>query len=79
MYDRYPGGKDNHPLDEAMGRRPPAPDRRVPVTARADRASPHTRNSPASSPAWTWWTPAWSSCTARTPDRASRCRARTTA
>ncbi|MBK3523398.1 SAM-dependent methyltransferase [Streptomyces sp. MBT70] len=24
MDDRYPGGKDNHPLDEAMGRRPPA-------------------------------------------------------
>ncbi|MFF9673067.1 hypothetical protein ACF1GS_15310 [Streptomyces eurythermus] len=88
MYDRCPGGKDNHPLDEAMGRQPPAPDRR-PRTAgpgppgAGDGAGrprlPAREEFPRFVTDLDLVDPAWGSCTARTPDRASRCRARTTA
>lgn len=42
MYDWYLGGKDNYPVDEAMGRQMLALDPRVPVMARVNRA-PRTR------------------------------------
>jgi len=38
MYDWYLGGKDNYPVDEAMGRQMLALDPRVPVMARVNRA-----------------------------------------
>ncbi|MEY7976284.1 SAM-dependent methyltransferase [Streptomyces pilosus] len=38
MYDWYLGGKDNYPVDEAMGRQMLALDSRVPVMARVNRA-----------------------------------------
>ncbi|MGW5491829.1 SAM-dependent methyltransferase [Streptomyces olivaceoviridis] len=41
MYDWYLGGKDNYPVDEAMGRQMPALDPRVPVMARVNRAFMH--------------------------------------
>ncbi|MFG3031372.1 SAM-dependent methyltransferase [Streptomyces sp. NPDC048253] len=41
MYDWYLGGKDNYPVDEAMGRQMLALDPRVPVMARVNRAFMH--------------------------------------
>ena len=44
MYDWYLGGKDNFPVDEAMGRQMlalDALDARVPVMARVNRAFMH--------------------------------------
>ncbi|MGC9540339.1 SAM-dependent methyltransferase [Streptomyces sp. UG1] len=41
MYDWYLGGKDNHPVDEAMGKQMLALDPRVPVMARVNRAFMH--------------------------------------
>ncbi|MCC5478093.1 SAM-dependent methyltransferase [Streptomyces barringtoniae] len=41
MYDWYLGGKDNYPVDEAMGRQMLALDPRVPVLARVNRAFMH--------------------------------------
>jgi hypothetical protein len=41
MYDWYLGGKDNCPVDEAMGRQMLALDPRVPVMARVNRAFMH--------------------------------------
>ncbi|MFD8387710.1 SAM-dependent methyltransferase [Streptomyces sp. NPDC059680] len=41
MYDWYLGGKDNCPVDEAMGRQMLALDPRVPVLARVNRAFMH--------------------------------------
>ncbi|MEU7325056.1 SAM-dependent methyltransferase [Streptomyces griseoviridis] len=38
MYDWYLGGKDNYPVDEAMGRQMLTLDPRVPVMARVNRA-----------------------------------------
>jgi O-methyltransferase involved in polyketide biosynthesis len=38
MYDWYLGGKDNYPVDEAMGKQMLALDPRVPVMARVNRA-----------------------------------------
>ncbi len=38
MYDWYLGGKDNYPVDEAMGRQMLALEPRVPVMARVNRA-----------------------------------------
>lgn len=38
MYDWYLGGKDNYPVDEAMGRQMLALDPRVPVMARVNRS-----------------------------------------
>ncbi len=38
MYDWYLGGKDNYPVDEAMGRQMLTLDARVPVMARVNRA-----------------------------------------
>ncbi|MGW4868698.1 SAM-dependent methyltransferase [Streptomyces chartreusis] len=41
MYDWYLGGKDNYPVDEAMGQQMLALDPRVPVMARVNRAFMH--------------------------------------
>ncbi|MCX4739840.1 SAM-dependent methyltransferase [Streptomyces antibioticus] len=41
MYDWYLGGKDNYPVDEALGRQMLALDPRVPVMARVNRAFMH--------------------------------------
>ncbi|MGV9911901.1 SAM-dependent methyltransferase [Streptomyces tendae] len=41
MYDWYLGGKDNYPVDEAMGRQMLTLDPRVPVMARVNRAFMH--------------------------------------
>lgn len=41
MYDWYLGGKDNYPVDEALGRQMLAIDPRVPVMARVNRAFMH--------------------------------------
>ncbi|MDX2518098.1 SAM-dependent methyltransferase [Streptomyces stelliscabiei] len=41
MYDWYLGGKDNYPVDEAMGRQMLALDPRVPVMAQVNRAFMH--------------------------------------
>ncbi len=41
MYDWYLGGKDNYPVDEAMGRQMLALDARVPVMAKVNRAFMH--------------------------------------
>ncbi|GHD84280.1 SAM-dependent methyltransferase [Streptomyces naganishii] len=41
MYDWYLGGKDNYPVDEAMGRQMLALEPRVPVMARVNRAFMH--------------------------------------
>jgi hypothetical protein len=41
MYDWYLGGKDNYPVDEAMGRQMLALDPRVPVMAKVNRAFMH--------------------------------------
>ena len=41
MYDWCLGGKDNYPVDQAMGRRMLALDPRVPVMARVNRAFIH--------------------------------------
>ncbi|MDQ0580324.1 SAM-dependent methyltransferase [Streptomyces rishiriensis] len=41
MYNWYLGGKDNYPVDEAMGRQMLALDPRVPVMARVNRAFMH--------------------------------------
>ncbi|MES5822858.1 SAM-dependent methyltransferase [Streptomyces sp. RG80] len=41
MYDWYLGGKDNFPVDEAMGRQMLALDPRVPVMAKVNRAFMH--------------------------------------
>ncbi|GGX54618.1 hypothetical protein GCM10010358_05870 [Streptomyces minutiscleroticus] len=41
MYDWFLGGKDNYPVDEEMGRRLLALDRRVPAMARTNRAFMH--------------------------------------
>ncbi|QOV39064.1 SAM-dependent methyltransferase [Streptomyces ferrugineus] len=41
MYDWYLGGKDNYPVDEAMGKQMLALDPRVPVMARVNRAFMH--------------------------------------
>lgn len=38
MYDWYLGGKDNYPVDEAMGRQVLALNPRVPVMAKVNRA-----------------------------------------
>lgn len=45
MYDWYLGGKDNYPVDEAMGRQMLALDPRVPVMARVNRAFMHRTTS----------------------------------
>ncbi|AOR34947.1 methyltransferase [Streptomyces fodineus] len=41
MYDWYLGGKDNYPVDEAMGRQMLALEPRMPVMARVNRAFMH--------------------------------------
>lgn len=41
MYDWYLGGKDNYPVDEAMGKQMLALDPRVPVMAQVNRAFMH--------------------------------------
>ncbi|MFE6173917.1 SAM-dependent methyltransferase [Streptomyces sp. NPDC056464] len=45
MYDWYLGGKDNYPVDEAMGKQMLALDPRVPVMARVNRAFMHRATS----------------------------------
>ncbi|WP_240957345.1 SAM-dependent methyltransferase [Streptomyces chilikensis] len=41
IYDWFPGGRNDHPVDDAAGRRMPAVEPGVPLTARTDRASTH--------------------------------------
>lgn len=56
MYDWYLGGKDNYPVDEALGRQMLALDPRVPVMARVNRASCTGRRAgwPATASASSW-------------------------